>query len=372
MSENSPEIKPREIKVPPAQIWREFRMRFMPLGVFALALCAAVYLWNITVMGPTMVGQVEAVQSLVVAPEGGYITNLLVRPFQVVKAGDPIVEIISTDVRQISSQVQDLRSRIALSQMEVSSVVDRERIALDYQSLAMNTMRFRADLAASRAELPTLEAAAKRAEQGWKDQVVPYNDYELAIRTRDSVQARVTELEKLVADAEVRVQQAASSAGAFTNFSDGSNFPDAIKRLAVERNAPQESRQNAVILRAPISGTVGHILHRPGENVVAGAIIMTIHASEGDRIVAYIRPGYGVLPKAGGAVHVRCRTLKREQAVGKIENVGYRYEGITNTALLRPGVTFELGMPFAIEMPASLKTILHPGELVDLDVAYTR
>jgi multidrug resistance efflux pump len=320
------------------------------------------------VIGPTLVGEVEAVQASVTTPDAGYVTNLFVRPMQLVKAGEPIAEIVSTDARLMSSQVQDLRSRIAMSQLEINSMMDRERIAFDFQALSMNTLRFRADLAAARAELPTLEAGLQRAEQGWKDRVVPYNDYQLAVLMRDSVKARVAELEKLVADAEKGIAGAASTAGSFTNFAAASSLPDAIKRLTAQREGVDEVRRAPITLRAPIDGTIGSIMRRAGENVLAGEIVVTIHSLTGDRITTFLRQGVFDTPKPGTPVTVRCRTRAREEGKAKVEDIGYRYEMITNQALLRPGVIFERGMPVGITMPDSLRSILRPGELVDLAI----
>ena len=74
--------KRRDIKVPVAQVWREFRMRFLPIGVFLAALVAAFFLWQQAVVGPTMVGSVEAIQTMVTAPTAGQVTNLLVHQYQ--------------------------------------------------------------------------------------------------------------------------------------------------------------------------------------------------------------------------------------------------------------------------------------------------
>ena len=357
----------REIKVPASQLWREFRMRFLPMGVFVGMRVVAAMLWKQTVIGPTMVGEVEAYQTAVVTPDAGYVTNLLVHRLQLVKAGDPVAEVISTDVRAISSQVQDLRSRIAISQLEINSMMDRERIAFDYQALSMNTLRFRAELASARAELPTLEAALKRAKEGWDARVVPYNDYELALRMRDSVKARIEEYERLVKEAEQRLAEAKATANVFTNIASAT-MPETIKRMSDERKEMAQARQEPIILRAPIDGTVGMIMRRAGENVVAGEPILYIHSTSGDRIMAYVRQGTWVEPKKGMPVKIRCRTLAREEAIGHIEEVGYRFEAITNQALLRPGMLFELGMPVGVNMPESLRSVLRPGELVDLAI----
>lgn len=370
----------RDIKVPAAQVWREFRMRYLPMGVFALAAVAAVFLWQKTIVGPTMVGEVEAIQTAVVTPDAGFVTNIFVRPFQIVKAGDPIAEVISTDVRTMSSQVQELRSRIAMSQLEIGSMLSRQRIAFDFQALSLDMVKFRGDLAAAKAELPTLEASLARAERGMKDNVVPYNDYELALLTRDSTKARVAELERLVKEAEDRLADAGASAGLtpFIHPKEGqplvpatnivATLSDTSSHLNSQRESLDDFRRPPILLRSPIDGTVGSIIKRAGENVVAGEMIVTIHALQGDRIVAYLRQGMVATPKKGAPVTVRCRSRTREEAVASVEEVGYRFEAITNQALLRPGVTFEMGMPIGVTMPDSLRTILRPGEIVDLAI----
>jgi multidrug resistance efflux pump len=229
-------------------------------------------------------------------------------------------------------------------------------------------LRFRAELASARAELPTLEAAVARAEEGWKARVVPYNDYEFALRTRDSIKAKIAESELIVAEAERRLQEAATTANVLTN-SVPETLPGAIQRMADERkSAASQRRREPIVLRATIDGTVGSIMRRTGENVTAGEPLCFIHARSGDRIITYIRQGMTVQPKKGMPVTIRCRTHAREEAVGHIEEVGHRFESITNQALLRPGMLFELGMPIGVNMPDSLRSILRPGEVVDLSM----
>jgi membrane fusion protein, multidrug efflux system len=358
--------KRREIKVPPAQLWREFRMRYLPVGVFAAALGAAAMLWQQAVVGPTLVGEVETTQARIISPDQGVITNVLVRPYQIVKAGEPVAELLSTSVRVMSGQVQNFQNRIAMSQLELRSAVDQERMDLDYQAFSMNMLRFKADVAAARSELPTLESAAARAEQGWKDKVVPYNDYESALRQRDTVQARVVELERLVQEAEQRLKQSGYNAAAFTNRTALAALPGVLEALDKERHELEEIRREALVLRAPIDGVVGAVMKQSGEVVLAGDLIMTIHARQSDRIVAYIRQGSSFIPTNGMPVKVRCRSMSREEAVGRVEEIGFYYQPITKPALLRSGASFEMGMPIAVTMPPSLRLILRPGEIVDL------
>jgi len=121
-----------------------------------------------------------------------------------------------------------------------------------------------------------------------------------------------------------------------------------------------------MIMRAPMDGVVGAIFHRDGESVQQGDTVLSVHAIEPTRIVGYLRQGFSETPKRGTSVMVRSRSRGRPQALAKIEEIGYRYEAITNQALMRPGVPHEFGMPIAISIPDSLRTKLVPGEIVEL------
>lgn len=354
------------IPTPPSQRWREFRMRALPFMVFVCSLVGAVFMWKTTVNAPTLVGEVEGRQAWVTSREVGVVTNLLVERFDRVTNGQPVAVVVSLDPRTQSSQVQDLRSRIALSQLEINSIIDRERIAFDYQNLSMDTLRFRAELAAARAQLPTAESTLARNKKGVEEQVISINEYEISLGLRDSLKAQVEELERLVEESENRLKQAAGLAATFTNSMSDSTLADAIKRVSKERRETENVRNMPVVLTAPIDGVVGAILRHPGENVAAGDIIMTIHSLEGERIVGYLRQPLPFEPRAGTPVKVRCRTLKREEAMSQIANVAPRYEPITNLSLLRPGFTYEIGMPVSIPIPPELRPTLAPGELVDL------
>jgi multidrug resistance efflux pump len=316
-----------------------------------------------------MIGEVESIQTFVRAPNAGQVTNLMVRQYQLVKKDQPIAEFVSADFRAVTSQVQDLRSRIAMESLQVTAILDRDRLGYHFQSMAMETLRVRADLASSEAELPLAEAAFERAERGFKEQVVPYNDYEVALRTRDSLRAKIVELKRLVKDAEAHLAEAAKNVGSYKEEGSMGKLSEALQTLTDTRVELDKQRSVPVVLRAPMDGVVAEILHRDGENVQPGDVIVTIHAVEPSRIVTYIRQGMIPHPlKRGEEVTVRCRSRSREQAVSRIEDIGFRYEPITNHALMRPGVPFELGMPVGVSIPASLRPILKPGEVVDLAI----
>jgi multidrug resistance efflux pump len=357
------------IPTPPSQRWREFRMRALPFMVFVCSLVGAIFMWRSTINAPTLVGEVEGRQAWVTSREVGVVTNLLVERFDRVTNGQPVALVVSMDPRTQSSNAQDLRSRISLSQLEINSIIDRERIAFDYQNLSMDTLRFRAQLAAVRAQLPTAQTTLARNKKGVEEQVISINEYELSLGLRDSLKAEADELQRLVDESEQRLSQSSRLAATFTNSMSDNSLEDALGRLRDERRQTQELQSEPTILLAPIDGIVGSILRRPGENVVAGDIIMTIHSLEGDRIVGYLRQPLPFTPKKGMPVKVRCRTMQREEAMSEIAQISPRYEPITNLSLLRPGFLYEIGMPVSIAIPPELRPTLAPGELVDLAIS---
>jgi len=341
-------------------------MRFIPIAMFIVATVVAGYLWDKAVLGPSMVGEVEGIQSVVKAPDAGVISNLLVRPYELVKKGQPLAQVISSDLRTISPEAQELRSRFASAQLELNAILDYDRLGYHYEGMAMDTLRFRADLATAEAQLPIAESAFDRAEIGWKEQVVPYNDYEAARRTRDSLRARIGDMRQLVKDAEAHLAAAGKNVAGYTNQQSGILLKDALTTLKNTRAELDRTRIEPIILRAPIDGVVGAIMHRDGENVQPGDTVLTIHALEGTRIIAYVRQGLNAPPKRGESVTVRCRSRGREEALAKIEDIGFHYEPITNHALMRPGVPFELGIPIGVSIPERLRPLLRPGEVVEL------
>src|SRR5262245_4956167 len=85
------------IRTPFSVIWREFRIRVIPLIVFALIICAASYMWRTLPMGNSLRGLSEGLRSVVISPRVGVVQRLEVQPYQWVEAGDPLVTILPHD-----------------------------------------------------------------------------------------------------------------------------------------------------------------------------------------------------------------------------------------------------------------------------------
>ena len=354
------------IPVPPGKRWTEFKTRVLPLIVFATLVFIAARLWKHNVVTPTMLGQAESVSAGVISPEGGIITSLLVKRYQTVKAGDPIAEITSNDPRSVDLRLSFLRTRLSLMSTEVGTSMDQDRMGFNFENMRLAYERLMIEKAVTQAELKVAEQVLERLSKGRNDRVVSIIDYETGLRVRDGLKARLGESEKLLAKEKEKLDGASHFADSL-NAARPTNSPSMrlLDELAAEREQLLKVNDGKIILRAPISGQVNTILRQAGQQVLAGDSLATITANAPAQIIGYMHPPVPFDPQPGMKVRVRRRSNLREEGMTEIASVGPQMEPVLQ-ALLRPGVTFEIGVPISIAMPVGLK--LMPGELVEVTI----
>lgn len=354
------------IPTPSGQRWREFRVRFLPLIVFALTVISIFFIWREHISPPTLVAQAEPVLAHAKSLEDGTVTNLFVERFQVVRAGDPIASIITRDNRRLDTQMQALRSQISLAQLQLATLVDRDRLAFDYQDLRSELMRQETELAAARAQLPHAQSDASQAKALVAEKVISEFESRAFQSVFEALQAQVNQMEAHVATLAREVAEAQALGG----FSSQTESTGAIRQTLAFLE--EESRQlrllgnDPVVLEAPIDGVITAVHRRPGEAFLAGEPIVTISAQQSERLVGYLPQPIPFQLEPGMSVQLRTRHWKRLESPSAIAAVGTQFEVVTNIAFLRPGGPSELGLPLAIAIPESLREHLRPGELVDV------
>lgn len=354
------------IPTPPSQRLREFRVTYVPAIVFACTLIAIVVMWRSYVAPPTLVGQVEPLVSSVTSRNAGVLTNLLVQRFQEVKAGDIIAEVWVTDHRRYDTELELLRSQISLAQLELGTMADRQRLALEYENLRVNYMRQQADLEMAKAELPHAQFDVDLSSKLLGDKVVSEFEYHYFLSSYDSLKAKVAQmtksveqLEKVLLDSKEIVETAPGAAGTKRLMDRLADLQSQQARLELLGVAPLR-------IEASISGVITDVLRHPGENLLPGDPIVTISARQSERIVGYLHAPLAIQPKMGMTVQVRTRTTPRAEGEARISGIGAALEIIRNPAFLRPNAPAELGLPVAVSIPANLRRQLRPGELLDV------
>ena len=145
------------IPTPPGQKWREFRIRFLPLIVFACTVGSIFYIWREHVTPPNLVAHVEPVMTYVRVSDDCVVTNLMVEIYQPVRKGDTIAEVVITDNRRLDADFQMLRSQLSLVQLELGTLLDKDRLALDYYGMRNDYQTELRLLKEAEAELPQAE-----------------------------------------------------------------------------------------------------------------------------------------------------------------------------------------------------------------------
>jgi HlyD family secretion protein len=355
------DLKP--IPRPASQYWRDFRFHVAPLLVFAATCVAVVLMWAYNVSPPTFVGQVEPIVAEITSQDAGIITNLFVTRFQTVKKGDPVVEVVSTDVQRFDSSLSVLRGQLTLAQAELNTVISRERLAFEYESLRNEYMRQKIELAASKSQLEPAERDAAIAQGLLSQKILAEIDFDYFSKIVGPLRAKIEETGKYVTELGNRLDLAKHLMASFPSELSEAMMQHSLAEIAKYKAQLENMQMSRIILRAPIDGTVTAVANHVGENVLAGVPILTITSESSERIVGYLRQPFPFEPKEGMKVTVRSRSFGHEAQIAQIVSVGKQFEKIT-APLLRPGVAFELGLPIGISVPPNPRP--RPSELVDL------
>ena len=347
------------IPTPFSTIWREVRIRVIPLITFVGVGIACYYLWGQMGRGSSVPGVGEGVRSIVASPYVGILQQVYVEPFQWVEQGQPLARIAPTDPQAkldlLQSELQIARIRLEPSQSDQNAV--------SYERLRFDWLRLVQELAMAKVNFDVAENAYRRNQLLVKDKLVSQDIYELSLGNRDLYRTEITTKSNAIAAIEARMEQLR---GLGEPQSPGTNQStvELIARLE-SRLAAAETNWLPITLVAPISGMVQVIYRHSAEYVVEGEPLMTINSGRSDRVVAYLRQPYPLDPEVGMEAEILTRTRKRQRFVSRISEIGAQIETITNSlAFIKQGSTVEEGLP--VVFPVPMDANIRPGEIVDV------
>src|SRR2546423_191854 len=350
------------IPTPPGQYWREFRIKLMPLVVFACVLAGMVLMWSNFVQPVSLVGQVETNSVNVVTTQAGLLTELALNRFDEVTNGQIIGQVELFDPEQLKAEIAALESadNVAKAKSEVlewgkldNAIQTRLNIYVQMGLLDTATVNYEL---ASNIVVRDLDLMKP------PNPVVTQAAYEKDLAAREALRKEVTNKLALV---DAFKQELSRIQPMQTNvFSNLELAVNADIKYQVEQ---LRQLQKPMVLRAPISGKVTSVVHHAGERVSAGAAIVTISSSQATRIVAYVRQPMNYRPKLGDVVSVRTRTTRRRFSDAQIVKIGPQLEPISAIFLPMAKLPVELGLPIALALPSELDLL--PGEIVDIKLS---
>ena len=374
------------IRTPWTQQWRRVRYQLLPVLIFGSAVVVAVWLWGRHFGLPLTVGEVHAVRVDALSPVDGLLVKVsdrLPELFDTVQAGQVVarlddkpmqatLETLQADQASLRKQLAatDATTREAQAARLHNEMTEVRRLTLDIEKLRLDILDRKTLIETDKIERSRL-SAQYTAIQGLVERGVESRIALIDVeKQRDLVDRRIADNEKTLKEAEDQRAQGQERLAKFSTTPPA----DLETVLAPVREAitAQEARirevkvqVEALDVRAPITGTVTSIYSWPGQNVRAGAPILTIAATQGQYIVSFVRQEQRVVPVVGMAVDVRVRTLPRQSSRTTIEEVGPQVEPVPAHQLRDPRVP-EWGLPVRIAIPPGMR--LRPGELVDVAI----
>lgn len=351
-----------KIHTPLSVYWREFRLQIMPAVFFVGLVLAIAFFWDETGMDSTLSGMGEGTSHLVTSSQSALVEDMLVEPFEVVEAGQPLAILRSVDAQ---SRLDLLRAELELARMRQQPSLAEEN-AVNFERLRIEWLRNKSELAVARINLERSENEVQRYEPLFQEQLISEDTFELSVATRDALRAEVKEKAEAAQSIERRLN-ALESIGVPPN--GGTNAPAHLALDAMRTRLDDHLGPSTLL--APARGMVQSIFRHAGEHVVEGEPILVVNSLWSERIVGYLRQPYPVDPEPGLPVEVTTRDRQRREFVSEIIKVGAQVEIITNAlAYLQPGALVDAGLPIVVALPDNIQ--IRPGELVDLRVLSPR
>lgn len=343
------------IPTPVAHRWREFRIQALPVVTFIAVIAGIIFLWNGYVVPTNLIGEVETTQALVITTLPGTIKEIKVKRFQHVSAGEEIalVNTFSPEAQQASLRAIEADLKLLRTRMQL----DIERNHLSYESLRLEYLKERAELALEYVNIRLYESEVARQQSLLTNTpaLTTQTEFEWWLRLAATTHTNVIEKEKYLAEKEKTLPSLAPATLVDEAILESIKAQEDLLRVT----------EQITSLKSPIDGMVSVLDHFPGQKIMPNVPIAIISGIKSDRIVGYVRKPYELIPKVGDTVQIRRQNPRRQVAEGTVTEVSHQLEFI-NTRLIpaATGTLGELGLPFAVSVPAELALI--PGEPVDL------
>jgi len=376
--------KSDQIPTPWTHKWRRFRYGGLPALSFIACAVLTGFLWVRQGRLSGVVGEVEIVRVVVTAGTDGTLAPLSQGQwtlFDSVKASQVIARLDDQPARaalqtlrgelvQLGKELDAAELRAALERADRRNTHHSEttRLVCQIERLRLEILDRTAAIEAYRVELQRRNARLEHLKPVHDRQVLPDIQWTDEQLLRDEVVKRIEQ--NTTALNEARQQQKLAE-GRLQDYPPLETAE--VARLVAPTSAAiaaQESRIRelqiqieALEMRAPITGTICEIHGWPGQNIRAGAPVMTIAAEVGRYIVSYVRHQQRLRPTVGTPVDVRVRTPGSRPFAAVVTRVGPQVQPVPLHQLRDPN-TPEWGLPVRISLPAGLN--VRPGELVDI------
>ena len=273
--------------------------------LIATGAALALYAWDLPPFASTKQQTENAFvrgQTTVISPQvSGYVTQVLVRDYEQVKAGQPLVQI---DNRIATQRVAQARAQLAAQEAQLKNSSQSERSArAGVQGQDAGLMSAQANLARAQADVKRID---KLAQEGSVSQ-----------RERDQAVAALRQAQAAVAQVQAQRRGAQEQVNTVVVGRDGLAAGVEAAKAALE--LAEIDLANTTI-KAPADGQVGEVGVRLGQFVTAGTqLLALVPAKLWD--IANFKEAQTAHMRIGQPARLQFDALDGAKLSGKIENI---------------------------------------------------
>lgn len=371
------------IETPLPQRVADFKRRFVPVLVWSAAALVCAIMLTDRATRFEYIGLARSMQYQVSAATTGRIEVLLVDLYDSVQAGDVVAKLDDTEltarversratISQLGAELNATRVQFASSSRleEAGWTNDLRRFQTDEEDRHLAALELRATIAADEIELERLALELQRANPLLETGIIDRTTHDSIRLLHVGARARIDENRILLSQTETEHRAAKARR---ETFEDGlPPMPEAESLLRPLRAAIEvehqrlreiQSRQQATVLRSPVTGQITSILARRGQTVVPGDPILTVADGTVTEILAYLDEADGDRARAKSPVLVASLSRPERVAESFVIRVGPDIELIPERMWRAPAAP-EYGRAVVIAAVPTLD--LTPGELLNV------
>jgi len=276
---------------------------------FALLIAAgagmALYAWDLPPFDSTQQRTDDAFvrgQTTVISPQAsGYVVQVLVRDYERVKAGQPLVKI---DDRVATQRVAQARAQLAAQKAQLNNSAQGER------SARAGVQGQDAGLTSAEANLARAQADARRIERLAQDGSVSQRERDQAVATLRQAEASVQQVQAQRRGAQEQVNTVLVARGSLTAAVESAQAALALAEIDLANT----------VVTAPVDGQLGEVGARLGQFVTAGTQLLAL-VPDKIWIIANFREAQTARMRIGQPATLRFDALDGARLTGRVENI---------------------------------------------------
>ena len=371
------------IRTPASRLLQLWGQRYLPLAVWGGAVAVAFVMVGRQTIYVDAIGLAESHTTLVAPLLDGTVQSLAVDLLDEVQAGQVVGlmddSIIRGELMVAEAELELARATLESErlrfdreqQMQQSSALnEHRRFLLDEEQARLDHLDRVIQNETDKVDLERLGVQLKRQEAMRDQHLLDDAAYDETRLAYEMLKTKVEQDKRAIAMAEENLKTAALRREELAPVAFPPIVADAVLNalqagIAAHQATVLEvqSRRQALVLRAPVSGRVASITRRPGESMLAGDPVLTIVGDYSTRVMAYVNERTDVPFRAGDTVEVHSRSNPDIVVHGRVLKVGAHVEPFPVRLLADPRI-FQYGVQVLVgDLPDET---FRPGEAMAL------